>query len=269
MQVYRGMDIGTGKPSASVRREIRHDGIDLVDPEQEFDVLQYVRAVEPVLRAAQERARPIFLVGGSGLYLRVLRRGLCQAPGRDPELRARLVEEGMAGGTAALHARLLRVDPAGAARIHPNDLKRVVRALEVFEVTGRSLSDWHRQTEPAVPGLDCCPVIGLTCSREALYSRIDARTKKWLDTGWLEEARTLHRRRLSRTAREALGYRELFDYLEGNLPWEDVGERIARNTRRYAKRQWAWFRHEPDVEWFQVDGRAPEQTAEVLWKKRS
>lgn len=269
MQVYREMEIGTGKPSVSIRAEIPHHGIDLVDPEEEFDLLRYMQSVVPALRAAMKQGRSILLVGGAGLYFRALRRGLCEAPGQDPQLRARLLEEGLACGAAGLHERLQQADPAAAARIHANDLKRIVRALEVFESSGRPLSEWQRKTEPAVPGLALCPVIGLTCRRETLYSRIDARVEDWLRSGWLEEARALHCRRLSRTAREALGYRELFDHLDGRLRWEEVGGLIARNTRRYAKRQWAWFRHEPGVQWLEIDGVGPEQAAELLWKKQS
>lgn len=268
MQIYRGMDLGTGKPPVSVRAEIRHHGIDLVEPEEEFDVLQYVRSVVPVVRAALERGRPLLLVGGAGLYFRTLRRGLCDAPGQEPELRARLLEEGTFNGASALHERLRAVDPAAASRIHPNDLKRIVRGLEVFEASGRPLSEWQERTEPAVPGLDRCPVVGLTRPRELLYARIDARVLQWLAAGWFEEARALHRRRLSRTAREALGYRELFDHLDGRLAWPEAVERIAQNTRRYAKRQWAWFRHEPGVEWMEIEGMAPDQVAERLWKKQ-
>lgn len=268
MQVYRGMDLGTGKPPLSIRKEILHHGIDLVEPEEEFNVLQYVDSVAPAIRAAAARQTPLLLVGGTGLYLRVLQRGLCDAPGQSPEIRARLLGEGLSMGAPALHARLERADPSAAERIHPNDLKRTVRALEVFETSGRTMSDWQSQTEPAVPGLDRCSVIGLTCDRERLYERIGTRVEIWLKSGWLEEARGLHQRCLSRTAREALGYRELFDHLDGELEWSAVPGLITQNTRRYAKRQWAWFRHEPGVEWFSVDGMTAEQAAEALWKKQ-
>ncbi len=268
MQVYRGMDIGTGKPSAALQREIPHHGIDLVDPEQEFDVLGYVEAVAPAIRKAKRKGTPLLFVGGAGLYLRVLRRGLCSAPGRDLEIRDRLLKEGAAQGAPILHRRLERVDPAGASRIHPNDLKRVVRALEVYEQTGRSLSEWHRETDPAVPGLEDLPVLGLSLNRESLHARIDARLKGWLESGWVEEAKALHARLLSRTAREALGYRELFDHLEGKLEWKAVPGLIAQDTRRYAKRQMTWFRHEPGVEWFPIDGMKPADAAEAIWKKR-
>lgn len=249
MQVYRGMDVGTGKPPADGRREIPHHGLDLAEPEEEFDVLRYIQAVTPVIRRLQQEDRWVVLVGGSGLYFRVLRAGLCEAPGREPEVRDRLIEEGFSIGTGVLHERLKKVDPSAAERIHANDLRRIVRALEVFEVSGKPLSAWQKQTVPVIPGLDRCRVIGLTCDRPALYARLEERVDRWLNSGWLEEARVLHRRRLSRTAREALGYRELFDHLDGRVSWPAVRELIIRNTRRYAKRQWSWFRHEPGVEW--------------------
>ena len=264
MQVYRGMDIGTGKPSPAIRGEIPHHGLDLVDPQEDFDVLRYASAVAPAIRAILERGKWALLVGGAGLYLRVLRRGLCDAPGQDPQRRDRLVEEALALGPGRLHERLRGVDAEAAQRIHPNDLRRTVRALEVFESSGRTLTQWQVDNRPCVVGLEHCPVVGLDCRREILYQRIDLRLEEWLNAGWLEEAGGLLQRGLSRTAREALGYRELFDYLEGRSDWEQTRLLMARNTRRYAKRQWSWFRHEPDVVWIDTRGRATKDLSQEI-----
>ena len=261
MQVYRGMEIGTGKPSPEIRRQIPHHGLDLVEPEEEFDVLRYVQAVEPAIREILARGRVPLLVAGCGLYLRILLRGLCEAPGRDLVLRERLIAQGRAAGSAALHARLSGVDPEAARRIHPNDLRRVVRALEVFEATGRPISDWQNRTPRPEGPWGECRLVGLTGSRDLLYRKIEERVDGWLASGWLEEARALSRRRLSRTAREALGYRELFSHLRGEVDWPATRALIHRNTRRYAKRQISWFRQERTMEWIQVDGLAPEETA--------
>lgn len=264
MQVYRGMDVGTGKPPARLRAEIPHHGLDLVEPEEEFDVLRYASAVRPVLESLRRTGRWAVLAGGCGLYLRVLLEGLCEAPGRDPHLRERLRSEGEALGSPALHARLQQVDPDAAGRIHPNDLRRIVRALEVYEVSGRPISRWQRETRPWSEAVDGCVRIGLTGEREWLYGQIGLRIEAWLSGGWVEEARLLHRRRLSPTAREALGYRELFDHFEGRTDWATARELIHRNSRRYAKRQWSWFRKDPGIRWVRVDRKAAVQPAEEI-----
>ena len=264
MQVYRGMDIGTGKPSAEIRRRVPHHGIDLAEPEEEFDAIRYAQAVAPVIEGVRRRGRWAILTAGCGLYLRVLRRGICDAPGKDPRVRARLLEQASAEGAAALHARLAEVDPAAARRIHSNDLRRAVRALEVYEVTGRPMSRWHEEQE--IPGRDDWRVVGLDCGRQQLYEKIEARIDGWLAGGWIEEAGVLARRSLSLTAREALGYRELFGHLQGRTGWAETRALIHRNTRRYAKRQLSWFRHEPGVEWIASDPD-PDVTARAILAK--
>jgi tRNA dimethylallyltransferase len=267
MQVYRGMEIGTGKPAEEVRRAIPHHGIDLADPEEEFDVLRYMEAVSPVLEGIRRRGRWAILTAGCGLYLRVLRRGICEAPGKDPEVRARFLERASAGGTAPLHARLAEVDPEAARRIHPNDLRRVVRALEVFEVTGRPITRWHREQEAF--SRDDWRMIGLECERQRLYGKIEQRIDGWLAGGWVEEARALAQRNLGLTAREALGYRELFSHFEGHADWALTRDLIHRNTRRYAKRQLSWFRHEPGVEWVAAHPDPAAVAREILAKAQA
>ncbi len=264
MQVYRGMDIGTGKPSPFIRQEVPHHGIDLVDPEEEFDVARYVKAVAPVLKEIHAKGRSALLVGGSGLYLRGLLDGLCPAPGKDPVVREQLLEEGRRLGPEVLHTRLHAVDPTSAHRIHPNDLRKIVRALEVFWVSGRPLSAWHRDTTPSLDLEERPILVGLTCFREYLASRIQARIEEWFASGWLEEARVLVKRPLSRTARGALGYRELFAFLEGQADWKTTLGLIQRNTRRYAKRQWTWFKANPRIHWIWVEGKTPQALADTI-----
>ena len=265
MQVYRGMDIGTGKPPARLREEIPHHGLDLAETSEEFDARRYVQEVSPAIREIERRGKWVLLVGGCGLYLRVLLRGLCDAPGRDLALRRRLQEEGERGGWSALHARLQEADPAAAAKIHPNDAKRTIRALEVYLSTGQPISEWQGQTRPVEPAWAGCPMAGLDCDREWLYRRIEQRVDGWLAQGWLEEARGLAARPLSRTAREALGYRELFEHLEGARGWDETRALIQVNTRRYAKRQWSWFRNEAGVKWVRTGAEVrPEETAEKI-----
>ena len=269
MQVYRGMDMGTGKPSEEIRRRVPHHGIDLAEPETEFDVQRYVDLVSPAIAEILRRGRWAILTAGCGLYLRVLLRGICEAPGKDPEVRGRLLEQAASEGSEALHGRLAVVDRQAAARIHPNDLRRVVRALEVFEVTGRPMTRWWSEQQPDSRAWSDCRIIGLTCDRGRLYERIEARIDSWLDSDWLDEARVLSARRLSLTAREALGYRELYGHLEGRADWASTRLLIHQNTRRYAKRQLSWFRHEPGVHWMNVQDRDPLSVAQeiLVWKK--
>lgn len=264
MQVYRGMEIGTGKPDARLRREVPHHGLDLVEPEEEFSAAQYVKVVSPAIASIRARGRLPVLLGGSGLYFKALVDGLCQAPPKNATLREKLSEQVEAEGAEALHRSLSEVDPVSAGRIHPNDARRIIRALEVFSETGRALSDWQSQGAPFLGGLETFRWVGLTCDREKLYQKIQARVEGWLNSGWLEEARHLQKRSLSQTAREALGYKELFDFLEGKRGWEETVQLILRNTRRYAKRQWTWFRANPRIQWIDVEGKKPEEIAERI-----
>lgn len=264
MQVYRGMEIGTGKPDARLRREVPHHGLDLVEPEEEFSAAQYVKAVSPAIASIRARGLVPVLVGGSGLYFKALVDGLCKAPPKNAMLRQKLSEQAQAEGAEELHKKLSEVDPVSAGRIHPNDVRRIIRALEVFSETGRALSDWQAQGAPLSGGLETFRWVGLTCDREKLYQRIQTRIEGWLSSGWLEEAQHLHARPLSQTAREALGYKELFDFLEGRRSWEETVQLIIRNTRRYAKRQWAWFRANPRIQWVDVEGSSPEAAADRI-----
>lgn len=268
MQVYRGMEIGTGKPSATQRRSVPHHGLDLVEPEESFNAARFAREVSPQIALIEERRRCPILVGGSGLYLRGLLDGLSPAPGEDPLMRRSLVEQGRSDGSGSLHAELEKVDPICADRIHPNDLKRIVRALEVYRLTGEPMSHWHKRTVSPLALKDGCLMVGLTCRRERLYSQIEARIDRWLANGWPDEAQALSQRALSRTAQEALGYKELFGYLKGGSTWSQTVDLIKRNTRRYAKRQWSWFGQDSRIRWMEVDGLTPSAVADriVEWR---
>ncbi len=261
MQVYRGMDVGTGKPPEWMRRQVHHHGLDLADPEEEFDVARYVGLVRPRLKEIRGRRKLPLLVGGSGLYLRALMDGICEAPGQDLGLRERLMERERSDGAGTLHSQLKRVDSECAARIHPNDLRRVVRALEVYSLTGEPMSGWQRDTTQSFLKGQEIRVVGLFFQRDLLYQRIEARVDGWLEGGWLEESRRLAQRRLSRTASKALGYQELFAYLRGEHRWAETRRLIHRNTRRYAKRQLAWFRADRRVRWIAGDALSAEEVA--------
>lgn len=248
MSVYRGMDIGTAKPSVAERGGVPHHLIDLVDPSEEFGVGEYQRACEVVLDDLRSRGRPAVLVGGTGLYVRAVVDRL-EIPGRYPDARAQVEEE---PDTVALHGRLAALDPVAARRMEPTNRRRIVRALEVTLGSGRPFSAFG-------PGLERYPstpfrLVGLRMPRGVLDARIEARLRAQLDRGWLEEVATLLARPggLSRTAGEALGYRELRAHLEGRCGLDEAVAETLRRTRHFARRQERWFRRDPRIVWFDL-----------------
>ncbi len=248
MQVYRGMDIGTGKPSAAERRRVPPHGIDLVEPQIECTVAMYRRYAVAALSAIHARGRVPIMVGGTGLYVRAVVDGLCPAPPADPAYRETLAREACSAGAGPLHTRLQQTDPAAAARIHPHDARRIIRALEVHHVSGRPLSAWQQQTHGLTDTWQVRQV-GLLPPRDALDARINARVLAMVSAGLIEEARGLHAAGVSRTAGQALGYKELFAAFEGRWSVDEAVARIQHDTRRYARRQLTWFRHDPRITW--------------------
>jgi tRNA dimethylallyltransferase len=249
MQVYRGMDIGTAKPTPWERAEVPHHLIDLVDPTEEHTVAEFQLEFERVRRELAERERTGILVGGTGLYHRALIDGFT-LPGEWPEIRAELVDEAARAGTEALHARLLALDPRAASRMEATNTRRVVRALEVTIGSGRPFSSFG-------PGLDAYPPtpimqIGLRWNRSVLAVRIEARVSSMIEQGLLDEVRTLAHRGMSRTARQALGYKELIDHLDGTITFDEAVATIVTRTRQFAVRQERWFRRDPRVRWVDV-----------------
>ena len=254
MTLYRGMDIGTAKPTPEDRQRIRHHLIDVLDPWESASVAWWLQQAEQCCREIESRGKRILLVGGTPLYLKALLRGLFDGPPADPELRQRLTQEGERDGDRALHRRLAEVDPVSASRLHPHDVRRVVRALEVWEITGRPISAWQKQwtshdepmTENGDLRLGRC--LWLDVPRNELYARINDRVRRMITEGWLEEAANLQRlsRPLSREAGQALGYKELFAHLDGKTDLEETIELIQTRSRNFAKRQISWFRHIPE-----------------------
>lgn len=252
MTLYRGLDIGTDKPSAEDRQRIPHHLIDVFDPWESATVAWWLAAAEAACADIAARGLVPIIVGGTPFYLKALLHGLFPGPPASPKLRQQLENDAVRDGAEALHARLAAVDPKTAARLHPNDIRRVVRALEVHELTGRPISSWQQTwdtpafaTQPLTP-LRTIPTVVLQRPRDALYKRINNRVVAMLDAGWLDEAARLRDlpQPLSREARQALGYRELFEYLDGRATsWADTVDRIQMRTRQFAKRQLTWFRH--------------------------
>lgn len=244
MSLYRGMDIGTAKASPEEQQRIPHHLIDVIDPHEEFSVADYLTAAEQCCREIIDRGHVPLFVGGTGLYLRAVLRGVFEGPAADWDYRRELEQFVEAEGNLALHQRLAEVDPVSAEKLHPNDLRRVTRALEVYHVTGQPLSSQHQ--EAALPA-DERPqhVYWLSPDRDWLYARINDRVNLMLQAGLLDEVKTLlaAEQPLSRTARQALGYKELIDHLEGDITYDEAVETLKVRTRQFAKRQHTWFRN--------------------------
>jgi tRNA dimethylallyltransferase len=244
------MDIGTSKPTPAQRAEVRHHLLDLVEPDEEFTVTQFQAAAREALRSIADRGHHALLVGGTGLYLRAVVDDL-QFPGRYPEVKAALETELDEGGVEvpALHARLAALDPRAATRMEPTNRRRVVRALEVTLGSGQPFSTFG-------PGLEAYPptpvaMVGVTRSNEEVDRRIAERFARWIEGGLLQEVRALAERPrgISRTARQALGYRELLAHVEEGAPLVDCVDEAVRRTRSFARRQASWFRRDPRIVW--------------------
>jgi tRNA dimethylallyltransferase len=257
MQVYRGMDIGTAKPTPEERAEVVHHLIDVVEPTESFTVARFVDLADQIIGEAQT---PLIVVGGTPLYYQALFKGLFEGPAADEAIRKRLGETDV----ETLHARLMQIDPAAAARIHMNDRKRLVRALEVHELTGQPISSLQKEWGAEASQRHAAVWIGLDWDREVLNRRINARVKAMMEAGWLEEARALLARygALSKTAAEATGYAELIAHLRGGEKLDDVVEQIKIATRQLARRQMKWFRRFRNVTWIAGD-KALEEKVEI------
>ena len=266
MQIYRGLDIGTAKPTAEERQGIPHHLMDFLPPEAPYSVADFTAAAAPLIEQLNSAGKLPIVTGGTGLYITSLMKGTAFAPEKtDPAIRARLQTEADEQGSAALYARLQQIDPAYAKKLHPNNLPRVIRALELFEATGRRMSEQQRAAlaaEPPYRSLCIC----LTCrDRAELYRRIDRRVDSMLQNGVLEEAKLVYdNRETYRTAAQAIGYKEFFPYFAGEMPLNDCANRLKQATRNYAKRQLTWFRHQADGVWLYVDEEPPAPRAAEL-----
>jgi tRNA dimethylallyltransferase len=264
-QVYRYLDIGTAKPSPTERARVPHHLLDVVDPDGAFDAASYRDLARAAVEAIHARSRPVIICGGTGLYLRALLRGLFRGPARSAAVRARLRAREECDGPGTLHRLLARADPTAADRLHPHDLLRVVRALEVLELTGRPISAWqaeHGFGDRVVRAL----VLGCARPREELAARIEARCQAMLAAGLLDEIRDLWARGYSPELPplRSVGYREMGTYLRGECDRTSAFDAFARATRRLAKRQRTWFRAEPAIEWFHPDRDRPALLARAI-----
>lgn len=250
IQVYRGLDAGSCKPGPRLREAVRHYLVDVADPEEPFSAGRFAGlAARAIEECAADGAVPI-IAGGTGLYLRALLEGIAPMPPRDEAIRSRLYERAGRESPAALHEELRKVDPGSAARIGPNDLQRIVRALEVAEATGRPLSE-HLEAAAYRPGHRPAVKVGLSLDRASLYGRIDRRVDAIFEAGIVQEVRRLLDAGLSPRANalKALGYRETCACLRGETELPEAIELTRRNTRRFARRQLRWFARDPEIQW--------------------
>jgi tRNA dimethylallyltransferase len=250
-QVYRHMDIGTGKVSGTDRARVPHHLIDLVNPDEEFNAALFLRLATEAVEEIQRRGKNVVVCGGTGLYLKALTHGLFSGPGQDPNIRRTLEGEIMDRGLVALYKRLVAIDPAVTSSIHPNDRQRIIRALEVFATTGRPLSAWQKdhsfQDEPFE-----VVKIGLLRERAELYDQINRRSDRMIQEGLLEEVRGLIKRGFGLDLKplRSVGYRQMGAVIRGDLDLTRAAENMKQETRRLAKRQLTWFRRDGEIRWY-------------------
>lgn len=252
MQVYRYMDVGTAKASQEERDKVPHHLIDIVDPDEDYNVARFTTDATNALNSIESNNHIPLLVGGSGLYLRGLTEGLFEEEEIDPQIRDTLKNELDQKGHEQLHKNLCDIDPESAKRIHPNDTHRLLRALEIYQATGIPWSKYIGQKSQE-PVLQNVLKIGLTCDRESLYQRINMRTQQMVELGLLDEVKKLLDMGYSGDLKsmQSIGYKHMVNFLNGEWSLEESLELLARDTRRYAKRQYTWFNRDNEIKWFQ------------------
>ena len=259
MQIYRYMDIGTAKPTPDEQSCAAHHMIDLVDPDEHFDARQFAEmAHKKIIKLHASGVTP-FVVGGTGLYIKALVHGLFKSGQADPQIRERLQEQARICGSDFLHQRLSRHDPDTAERIHPNDTYRIIRALEVRELTGKTITALHREHGFKDNRFRILK-IGLHMSREVLYDRINHRVDAMIDSGFIDEVKGLLNMGYQDDLKsmQSIGYRHLVDFIKGRCSWDETLRTLKRDTRRYAKRQLTWFKADQEIVW-----REPGQLREI------
>jgi tRNA dimethylallyltransferase len=252
MQIYRGMDIGTAKIKPEEMEGIPHHLIDIREPHESFSVAEFQQLVRREIEEISGKGKLPIIVGGTGLYIQsVIYDYQFSDASADEAFRIELEEKAKEIGSDALHHELEKIDPASAVQIHPNNVRRVIRALEVYHCTGRTMSEYQKEQEPDL--LYDTALVGLTMDRELLYERINARVDLMMREGLLDEVNNLHQLGLRGCQSiQAIGYKEIYDFLDGLISLDEAVENLKQNSRRYAKRQLTWFRNKMDVQWFDM-----------------
>ncbi|MDD4899251.1 MAG: tRNA (adenosine(37)-N6)-dimethylallyltransferase MiaA [Candidatus Omnitrophica bacterium] len=267
MQVYKMMPILTSQPTLGLRKQVKHHLIATVAPAIEYNVSQYRReALKKISQIQKKKKIPVF-VGGTGLYMSVLLHGIFEQQEVNPKIRESLLKQAKKFGSVYLYRKLEKADPQAAAKIHPHDAKRIIRALEVFQATGKPISVLQKTRKGLNHDYEV-KIFGLNLPREKLYTRIEERVDRMLEQGLEKEVKKLLKSKLSRTAQFAIGIKELAGYLHGEYGWEEAVRMMKQNTRHYAKRQLTWFRKEKAIQWINLTGKEkPQEVAVKLWKK--
>lgn len=266
MQIYRELSVGTAKVMPEEQQGVPHHLLDFLPPECTYSVADFTTSASNVISEITARGHLPFVAGGTGLYITSLLNGVSFAPEKnDPQVRRKLQQEAAEQGPEALYQRLKTLDPVYAAKVHPHNLPRVIRALELYETTGRKMSEQQQNSRPSTPPYrSLCLCLGYR-DRSVLYRRIDQRVDQMLEKGILAEAELVWKNRERyRTAAQAIGYKEFFPYLEGKQTLPECINSLKQATRNYAKRQLTWFRHQGDVVWLYVDEENPAVQAEKL-----
>lgn len=269
-QVYRGLDIGTAKPTAHEQEKVRHHLIDLVNPDQNYSAADYQKDADRVITYLWQQNKLPFIVGGTGLYIKAVTDRFAFGPkGADQELRNKLIKQCDEEGLNRLYEKLNKVDPEAASKIHPNDLKRIIRALEVYTLEGKPISEQVSKTKAEISPYRFF-YQGLTMDRDQLYVRIERRVDLMLEEGFLEEVKSLLAKgySLNSPGMQILGYRQLAEYLEGNTSFDAAIQEIKKETRNLAKRQLTWFRREKAIEWHEINNQSTiSDIAENIYSK--
>ncbi len=265
MQVYRYMDIGTAKPTVQERARTPHHLIDIRNPDENYSAADYARDAAAAIRDIHSRAKMPLLVGGTGLYIQAVLQGIFEGPGRDEAFRTKMRGLAKERGNIAVHQELRRVDPQTAKRLHPNDLLRIIRALEVFHLTGTSISDQQAVATAPIDHYNSCFLV-LTTTRKQLYAKINARVEQMMAAGLVDEVKDLLRRgyHAELNPMKSLGYNEIGEYLAGKYDLPAAMTLIKRNTRHYAKRQLTWFRKSDTTTWISYE--ASDSFEEIIRK---
>lgn len=267
MQVYKGMDIITSKPTAFLRKNVGHHLIDIIPAAREYNVSKYRREALRKIKEVVKRGRVPVLAGGTGLYMSILIDGIFKAKSQNQNIRNRLYKQAGQLGSGYLYEKLKSIDPEVALKIHPNDTKRVIRALEVFKSTGKPISYLQKQRKGLSREYDV-KVFCINMPRKKLYKRIDARVEKMFTDGLVSEVKKLLKSGLSKTASYAIGIRELKGYFDGLYDLEEAKRLMKRNTRLYAKRQLTWFRKDKRIHWINIsDKEKPSSVAKRILKE--
>jgi tRNA dimethylallyltransferase len=258
MKVYRRMDIGTAKPPQQARERIKYHLIDIAEPSDSFSVAAFLDGALQAIEQIKGQNKPIIAVGGTALYIKSLLYGLFEGPGSDEQIRSELKARAKAEGLAELHRQLTQIDPEAAERINPNDSKRIIRALEVYELTGKPISSFQKQWDNGTPKNDWT-IIGLRREKTDASNRINKRAKRMIEAGLVEEVKSLlaEDEPLGKQARCAIGYAEIIEYLNGKSNLEDAVELIKKNTRKLAKSQRTWFKTFKNVKWLDIEPDEP------------